>query len=75
VLRAQQHLPQLTLSTEQRDFALRMEEVDSERARDYYDEVREKARMLGRAVPMQAEALPASGSRHRQTKNNGEGAA
>jgi len=75
VLRAQQHLPQLTLSTELRDFALRMEELDSERARDYYDEVREKARMLGRPVPLQAAFLPVSGSRHRQTKHNREGAA
>ena len=71
VLRAQQHLPELTLSTELRAFALRMEEIDSQQARDYYDEVREKARMVGRPVPMQAPILPASGTRNRQAKNRG----
>jgi hypothetical protein len=41
----------LTLSLELRAFAERMDAVDLERQRDYYESVREKARMLGRAVP------------------------
>jgi hypothetical protein len=41
----------LTLSLELRAFAERMDAVDLERKRDYFEEVREKARMLGRAVP------------------------
>ena len=41
----------LTLSLELRAFAERMDTVDSERQRDYYEGVREKAPMLGRAVP------------------------
>jgi hypothetical protein len=40
----------LTLSLELRAFAERMDAVDRERERDYYDVVREKARMLGRGV-------------------------
>jgi hypothetical protein len=40
-----------TLSQELRAFAERMDEVDAERDRDFAEEVREKARMLGRAVP------------------------
>jgi hypothetical protein len=42
----------LTLSLELRAFAERMDAVDLGRERDYYDQVREKARMLGRAVPI-----------------------
>jgi hypothetical protein len=71
VLRAQQHLPQLTLSTELRDFALHMEDIDGEQAREYYEEVREKARMLGRPVPLQVTSLS---SGFRQPKNR-DGAA
>jgi hypothetical protein len=40
----------LTLSLELRAFAERMDTVDLERERDYYEAVREKARMLGRSV-------------------------
>jgi hypothetical protein len=41
----------MTLSLELRAFAERMDAVDQQRERDYYEAVREKARMLGRAVP------------------------
>jgi hypothetical protein len=41
----------LTLSLELRAFAERMDTVDRERERDYYEVVREKARMLGRSIP------------------------
>jgi hypothetical protein len=40
-----------TLSLELRDFARCMEEVDERKERDFADEVREKARMMGRPVP------------------------
>jgi hypothetical protein len=40
-----------TFSQELRAFAERMDEVDAERGRDFAEEVREKARMLCRAVP------------------------
>jgi hypothetical protein len=40
-----------TLGLELRAFAARMEEVDAERGRDFAEEVREKARMLGKPVP------------------------
>jgi hypothetical protein len=43
-----------TLSQELHAFADRMEEVDAEKGRDFAEEVREKARMLGRAVPLRA---------------------
>lgn len=42
----------LTLSLELRAFSERMDAVDLERERDYYEVVREKARTLGRAVPI-----------------------
>src|SRR5262249_23092363 len=41
----------LTLSVELRAYAERMDAVDLERERDYYEAVRKKARMLGRPVP------------------------
>jgi len=41
----------LTLSLELRAFSERIDAVDLERERDYFEAVREKARMLGRAVP------------------------
>jgi hypothetical protein len=47
----------LTLSIELRAFAERMDAVDLERERDYYEVVREKARMLGRALPILAHDL------------------
>jgi hypothetical protein len=47
----------LTLSLELRAFVVRTEEADVERGRDYYEEVREKARMLGRPVPPRAAGL------------------
>ena len=40
-----------TLSLELQAFAERMEEVDEQKGRDFAEEVREKARKLGRAVP------------------------
>jgi hypothetical protein len=46
-----------TLSQELRAFAERMDEVDTERDRDFAEEVREKARMLGRAVPQRGDGL------------------
>ncbi len=51
VLCARQHRPALTLSIELRDFAERMEDIDAQKAREYYEEVREKARMLGQSAP------------------------
>ena len=33
-----------------------MDEVDAERGRDYAEEVREKARMLGKPLPMRDES-------------------
>jgi len=39
------------LGLELRDFARRMEEVDEEKARDFAEEVREKARHMGKPVP------------------------
>ena len=47
----------VTLSQELRAFAKRMEEVDEEKGRDFADEVREKARQLGRPVPMRGQGL------------------
>jgi hypothetical protein len=44
----------LTLSLELRAFAERMDVMDLERERDYYEVVREKARMLGMAVPIRS---------------------
>ncbi len=52
-----------TLSQELRAFADRMEEVDAERGRDFAEEVREKARMLGKPVPLRTQRLLANGSR------------
>jgi hypothetical protein len=43
-----------TLSQELHAFAERMDNVDAERGRDFAEDVREKARMLGRAVPLQS---------------------
>jgi hypothetical protein len=48
-----------TLSQELHAFSDRMEEVDAERGRDFAEEVREKARMQGKPVPMRG-ALPAT---------------
>ncbi len=42
----------ITLSLELRAFARAMEEIDERRGREYDEEVREKARMLGRPVPL-----------------------
>jgi len=47
----------VTLSLELRAFAKRMEEVDEEKGRDFADEVREKARQLGRPVPICGQGL------------------
>jgi len=43
-----------TLSLELRAFARRMEEVDELKRRDFAEEVREKARRMGRPVPVRA---------------------
>jgi len=43
----------LTLSIERRAFAERMDAVDLERGRHYYEAVREKPRMMGKSVPAQ----------------------
>jgi hypothetical protein len=47
----------LTLSLELRAFSEQMDAVDLERGRDYYETVREKARMLGRAMPIHPRAF------------------
>ena len=43
-----------TLGLEVRDFVQRMEEVDTEKGRDFAEEVREKARRMGKVVPMRS---------------------
>jgi hypothetical protein len=57
VIASRQQHDTLTLSQELGAFARRMEEVDAEKDRDYYEEVREKARMLGRAVPIRSRSV------------------
>lgn len=47
-----------TLSLELRDFAGCMDEVDAERGRDYAEEVREKARQMGKPVPIRDRKNP-----------------
>jgi hypothetical protein len=47
----------LTLSLELRAFAEQMDAVDFDRERDYFQEVRERARMLGNAVPPSRAAI------------------
>ena len=51
----------LTLSVELRAFSQRMDAVDLTRERDYYEVVREKARVLGKAVPVRPKALDPGG--------------
>ncbi len=46
-----------TLSLELRAFAQAAEDLDATRGRDFAEEVREKARKLGRPVPMRARSL------------------
>jgi hypothetical protein len=55
VLRGEHLETTTTLSQELHAFAGRMDEVDAERGRDFAEEVREKARRLGRPVPMRSE--------------------
>ena len=55
----------LTLSLELRAFAEQMDAVDLGRERDYYEEVREKARMLGHAVPPSKTAIKSLQHMHR----------
>jgi hypothetical protein len=57
VLRAEYLDTTATLSQELRAFAEQMDEVDFKRGRDFAEEVREKARMLGKPVPMRAESI------------------
>ena len=45
-----------TLSQEVGAFVVHMDEVDAERGRDFAEEVREKARMLGKPVPLRDSA-------------------
>jgi len=52
VLRGRQLDETLTLSLELRAFAEQMDAIDLEQGREYYQAVREKARMLGRPVPI-----------------------
>ena len=54
---------QTTLSQELHRFALRMEEADAERGRDFAEEVREKARMMGKPVPLRGDSLLSSRGR------------
>lgn len=52
-----------TLSLELRDFAQCMEEVDGVKGRDFADEVREKARRMGKPVPIRVGGpLPVAGN-------------
>ena len=61
VLRAEYLDTTATLSQELHAFAEHMDEVDLKRGRDFAEEVREKARMLGKPVPMRIEStLPSS---------------
>ena len=53
-----------TLSQELRAFADEMDEVDATRGRDFAEEVREKARMIGKPVPMQAVPVSVPSSRY-----------
>jgi hypothetical protein len=55
VLRGEYLETTATLSQELHAFAGRMDEVDAERGRDFAEEVREKARRLGRQVPIRSE--------------------
>jgi hypothetical protein len=55
VLRGEYLETTATLSQELHAFAGRMDEVDAERGRDFAEEVREKARRLGRPVPIRSE--------------------
>lgn len=51
-LRGEYLSEQTTLSQELHRFVERMEEVDAERGRDFAEEVREKARSMGKPVPL-----------------------
>jgi hypothetical protein len=55
VLRGEYLETTATLSQELHAFADEMDEVDAKRGRDFAEEVREKARMLGKPVPMRAD--------------------
>jgi hypothetical protein len=63
-----------TLSQELHAFADEMDEVDAKRGRDFAEEVREKARMMGKPVPMQAAVVTVPRAQHQQATNQ-EGAA
>ncbi len=62
-LRGEYLSEQMTLSQELHRFALRMEEVDAERGRDFAEEVREKARMMGKPVPLRGDSVLSSRGR------------
>jgi hypothetical protein len=68
VLRGEYLETTATLSQELHAFADRMEEVDADKGRDFAEEVREKARMLGKPVPRRGDALmkPRQGRRRAQ---------
>jgi hypothetical protein len=55
VLRGEYLETTATLSQELRAFSDDMDEVDARRGRDFAEEVREKARMLGKPVPMRSD--------------------
>lgn len=57
VLRGEYLSEQTTLSLELHRFVERMEEVDAERGRDFAEEVREKARMMGKPVPLRQDRV------------------
>ena len=63
-----------TLSQELHAFADAMDEEDVKRGRDFAEEVREKARMLGRPVPMQVALALVPRTGHRQVASE-EGSA
>jgi hypothetical protein len=46
-----------TLGLEVRDFVRRMNEVDAEKVREFADEVREKARCMGKPVPPRSDSI------------------
>jgi len=63
-----------TLSQELHAFADEMDEIGDKRRRDFAEEVREKARMLGRPVPMQVALALVPRTGHRQVASE-EGSA
>ena len=65
----------VTLSQELHAFHDRMEEIDMDKGRDFAEEVREKARLLGKPVPMRPlSTLPPISERPKQTRKGKQNA-